>query len=88
MGSRTKDRGYLRNRERVRRTEDTCAWCGAFIDPDLKYPDPMSFSADHIVPVSRGGANRGALQAAHLQCNKQRGARLNSQRVTPHARQW
>ena len=86
--ARTSDATYLRNRERVRRTQDTCALCGAWIDPDLKHPDPWSFSADHVVPVSRGGHNKGVLQAAHLTCNRRRGNKaLNEMRV-PHGRQW
>lgn len=86
--SRTSDRTYLRNREHVRRTQDTCHLCGQWIDPDLTYPDPYSFSADHIVPLARGGPNRGALTATHLVCNKRRGAKPLHHVQPNHGRQW
>ena len=86
--SRTSDRTYLRNRKHVQQTQDTCAWCGQWIDPDLAYPDPYSFSADHIVPLARGGHNRGALTATHLKCNKIRGAKPITEYRPVHGRQW
>ncbi len=86
--ARTNDHTYLRNRARLKRNEDTCAWCGHWIDPDLQWPDPWSFSADHVVPVSRGGHNRGALQAMHLHCNRVRGTKLANEITPPHGRQW
>jgi hypothetical protein len=64
--SRTKDHVYLRNRTHILANSDVCWLCGQWIDPSLKWPDPWSASADHITPVSRGGDNRGQLQAAHL----------------------
>ena len=86
--SRTSDRGYQRNRRRLQRTEDTCAGCGAWIDPDLRYPDPMSFSADHITPISKGGHNRGALRAMHLRCNISLGNKPLHHVNPVHGRQW
>lgn len=54
-----------------------CGICGSAIDPDLRAPDPMSRSIDHIVPISRGGAHAQAnLQWAHLVCNIRKGARM------------
>ena len=87
--SRTSDRGYQRNRRRLQRNEDTCWLCGGWIDPDLKYPHPMSFSADHLQPISRGGHNRGQLRAAHLVHNLQRGNKpANAIQPPKHGRQW
>lgn len=86
--SRTSDRGYQRNRRRIQKTEDTCAVCGNWIDPDLKYPDPYSFSADHITPLSRGGHNRGPLRATHLRCNNSRGNKPIHHVNLAHGRQW
>ena len=59
---------------KVRGRLDPCAICGEAIDYSLKSPDPLSFEADHIVPVSRGGdpydpANG---QASHRCCNNWR----------------
>ena len=48
----------------------TCGICHQAIDPDVKHPDPMSASLDHIVPIARGGEHsRANAQAAHLTCN-------------------
>jgi 5-methylcytosine-specific restriction endonuclease McrA len=70
--------------ERVRRIDVfdrdgwVCLLCHVSIDPGLKYPDPMSASIDHIVPLARGGVHSMAnCQAAHLGCNVRKGSRLN-----------
>lgn len=85
---RTADKGYRRNRRRIQQTQDTCAICGRWIDPDLTYPDPDSFSADHITPISKGGHNRGPLQATHLKCNNSRNNKLMHHVHALHGRQW
>lgn len=47
-----------------------CGICGESIDSALKYPDPMSVSLDHIVPLARGGDHsRENTRASHLRCN-------------------
>lgn len=90
--SRTGDRTYQRNRKRVLATSDVCWLCGNWIDPELEYPDPFSASFDHDIPVSLGGDNRGAGQAAHLDCNKRRGNKTREQvmaeRQPQHGRRW
>jgi len=59
------------------RDQWTCGICGQIIDPARKYPDPMSPSIDHIVPLFRGGAHSPAnCQASHLRCNVRKGASL------------
>lgn len=58
-----------------------CQLCGDPIDLSLSYPNKNSFSVDHIIPRSLGGGSGVAnLQAAHLQCNRKKGATLPSQR--------
>lgn len=48
----------------------TCGICTEPMDRDLRYPDPMSPSLDHIVPLSKGGHHvRDNVQASHLLCN-------------------
>lgn len=47
-----------------------CGLCGAPVDRDRAYPDPVSASLDHIVPLSFGGPHtRDNTQLAHLGCN-------------------
>jgi len=53
-----------------------CALCGLAIDAELRWPDPLSKSVDHIVPLSKGGTHeQGNLQWAHLRCNMRKGSR-------------
>lgn len=53
-------------------SQSICAICGRAVDFDRKFPDPWSATADHIIPVSKGGdpASLENLQLAHLQCNR------------------
>lgn len=64
---------------RLRAKGHGCWICRAFgrddrIDYGLPARDPMSFSADHLVPVAKGGAvyDDANLEAAHLRCNEWR----------------
>ncbi len=59
-----------------------CPLCGQRIDSSLAYPDPLSKSVDHIVPLSRGGTHeRANCQFAHLVCNIRKGARAPDQQA-------
>jgi hypothetical protein len=85
--SRTKDRAYLRNRNRIR-NDDVCWLCGQWIDPQYSSPHPLSWSADHVIPVTRGGDNRnGELKPAHRLCNQKRYNKAPSN-TSKHGRQW
>lgn len=54
----------------------TCQLCGDPVDPDLRYPDPMVASVDHIVPLSQGGEHSYRnTQLAHALCNSLKGDR-------------
>lgn len=58
------------------RDEWTCQLCHEPVDPALQYPDPMSKSEDHVLPLSKGGAHDpDNVQLAHLRCNVIKGAR-------------
>jgi 5-methylcytosine-specific restriction endonuclease McrA len=60
--------------EIIRRDNETCQLCEMPVDLKLGYPDPMSASLDHVVPLARGGDNAVEnLQLAHLQCNLRKG---------------
>uniref|UniRef100_A0A6H1ZSI7 Putative homing endonuclease n=1 Tax=viral metagenome TaxID=1070528 RepID=A0A6H1ZSI7_9ZZZZ len=47
-----------------------CQLCKKKVNRRLKYPNPLSKSLDHIVPLSKGGAHsRANVHLAHLSCN-------------------
>lgn len=68
---------YKHNRKILRTTATVCALCGMPIDKSLRYPNPMSISIDHIIPVALGGKSTiDNLQATHLICNKVKGKKI------------
>lgn len=69
---------YERNRKRIFAMYSTCALCGKPVDFSLKYPDPMSATIDHIVPISLGGSpiELENLQLAHNACNIKKSSKL------------
>lgn len=59
------------------RDEWTCGICSEPVDRSLRWPDPLSVSLDHIVPLAQGGAHsRANTQCAHLTCNVRKGAKV------------
>jgi hypothetical protein len=57
------------------KAQGLCGICKEPIDTSIPYPEPMSFSVDHIVPLSKGGSERNEnLQASHLSCNIAKGS--------------
>lgn len=53
-----------------------CGICAEPVSKALSYPDPMSVSLDHVIPLSRGGGHvESNVQCSHLSCNVQKGAR-------------
>lgn len=54
-----------------------CQLCTEPVDRMLAYPDPMSQSLDHVIPLSRGGHHVwDNVQLAHLICNTRKQARI------------
>lgn len=48
----------------------TCHICGKKISRNLKFPDVMSATVDHVIPLSRGGEHSMQnVRAAHMGCN-------------------
>ena len=57
-------------RRMVERTGQPCAYCGLPIDLNAPKSAPLSFTVDHVVPVSAGGSDRmDNLVPAHYRCN-------------------
>lgn len=66
---------YLR-REIFERDGWKCHLCGHAIDKSLKWPNVMSASIDHVMPLSLGGGDTPSnVKAAHVCCNAARGAK-------------
>jgi hypothetical protein len=48
-----------------------CGLCGKRVNKKLKYPNPLSASLDHIIPLAKGGKHsRANVHLAHLRCNE------------------
>jgi 5-methylcytosine-specific restriction endonuclease McrA len=55
-----------------------CGICGQKVDRLLKWPDPMSATLDHVVPISLGGEHSAAnTRLAHARCNIRRNNRID-----------
>lgn len=71
-------RPWRRAVEAVKARSQVCHLCGDAIDMDLEFPDPMSFSVDHLVPLSEMDEDDPRrvdpdwLAPAHLSCNSSR----------------
>ncbi|MFI1240488.1 HNH endonuclease [Nocardia salmonicida] len=66
-----------------------CWLCGLGIDLELPYTHPMSFTADHVIPRSKGGHLLGALRSAHRRCNSSRGNKVSvAAAPIPTTRNW
>ena len=60
----------------IARDASTCHLCGLPADQALAWPDPMSLTLDHLLPLSAGGAHDPAnLPVAHLVCYQRNGHR-------------
>lgn len=75
MANRSKAMAY-KMRAILRKAKPNCHICGQTIDYELKWPDPMCFVVDHLVPLAKGGAdNLSNARAAHATCNSKKRAR-------------
>lgn len=67
----------VRRAEIAARDGYACGICKAPVAMDAVWPDPLSPSLDHVVPLARGGVHDPLnVQLAHLGCNSSKGDRL------------
>ena len=66
------------NKKIILATQSICGICGKPVDKSLKYPDPMSPTVDHIIPVSKNGdpVALDNLQIAHRYCNRMKSDKM------------
>ena len=89
-------RGRILNANRICafRGNDKYPPCGQFIDPDLKWPDPMSGSVNHKTPVSDMAWDDPRtydlenLEPMHLICNQRAGTGKQKKFKHPTSRNW
>lgn len=67
-----------KNKKIIFMTQEVCGICGQPVDKTLTYPDPMSKTVDHIIPIAKGGhpSDLSNLQLAHRCCNRQKSDKL------------
>ena len=77
-----------------------CGICGYPVDKSLKYPDPMSATIDHIIPINKNGhpSDIDNMQLAHFACNRQKSDKVfkekkekktvTGNRNLPQSRDW
>lgn len=66
------------NKKKILATKSICAICGKPVDKSIKYPDPMSPTVDHIIPLAKNGdpVSLDNLQLAHRYCNRMKSDKL------------
>lgn len=83
-------RPWQRLRARVIAESTHCGRCGEPLRPWLRWPELMSSTAGHIVPLIDGGhpTDRANLQAEHLTCNVRAENERRKQRALNASRDW
>lgn len=75
------DMRYRNMREQLKQRQDPCHLCGWPINLQLRYPHPLSWSCDHVIPRSTLSPDDPRnwhidnARAAHFRCNTARGAK-------------
>lgn len=78
-------REFLKNKQKIYKTQTICGICGKEVDFSIPYPDPMSACIDHIVPLSKGGhpSDINNMQLAHMVCNRAKSDNLVTIKYEP-----
>lgn len=72
--SKAKRQGAVyRRKAKAARESGSCWLCGEAIDLRLKYPHPLSATADHVKALANGGELLGQMRPSHKVCNERRG---------------
>lgn len=73
---------FDKNKKIIMATQTNCALCGLPVDKTIKWPDPMSATIDHVIPVQKGGhpSDLQNLQLAHFWCNRQKSDKVMASR--------
>lgn len=87
-GNPRNGRPYRRLVAALKAAGGPCWLCGHAIDPRLTEKHPLSFTLDHLVPLSRGGEllDPANARAAHRRCNSARGNR--TEHTAPQRTSW
>src|SRR5690606_11073106 len=84
-----KGRPWRRIVAQLKTTDRTCWLCHHPIDIDLPVTHPLSYTVDHVVPRSRGGApTLDNARPAHRRCNSRRGNRAPRAEPMRTSRAW
>ena len=69
---------FENNKIKILLTQDICGICGKPVDKNLVWPNPLSPTVDHIIPVDKGGhpSSMDNLQLAHMACNRQKSNKI------------
>lgn len=74
---------FEKNKKRILKTQSICGICGKPVDKSIAWPNPMSATVDHIIPISRGGHpfDMDNLQLAHFCCNRAKSNNITSSKA-------
>ncbi|KUH38396.1 MULTISPECIES: HNH endonuclease [Streptomyces] len=76
-GNPRNGRPYRRLVAQIKAMGAPCCYCGHDIDPTLDPRHPLSFTLEHLIPLSKGGSllDPANARSAHRRCNSARGNR-------------
>lgn len=91
MANPNSHRRFRRLRDIVKAQRRPCCICLQPIDYTLRYPDPQSFSVEHLKPQATHphlAEQLANLDAAHLRCNTARRKQDTTPRLGQRSRYW